>query len=242
VLGVDLWTLAALAAALFVGSSLQGVVGLGLGLVLAPVIGLTEPELLPGLALWLALVYPLLTLTRDWRSADARGLAWSLGARVPGTVAGVWLVTVIPTRVLNVLVGAMVLVAVALTARSLHLRQNRPTLVGAGFVSGITGTATSIGGPPLAIVYQRADPDVLRATLGVYFVAGAALSLVGLGVSGEMTMQEFHLFLLLTPVLVLGFLASGPMRARLDRVHVRRFLLTVCAASATLLILRSTLG
>ncbi len=44
--------------ALLVGSAIQGVVGLGVGLVLAPVIGLTEPELLPGLALWLAMVYP----------------------------------------------------------------------------------------------------------------------------------------------------------------------------------------
>lgn len=241
-LGVDPWTLAALAAALFVGASLQGVVGLGLGLVLAPVIGLTEPELLPGLALWLALVYPLLTLTRDWRHADRSGLAWALGARVPGTVAGVWLVTVTPTRMLNVLVGSVVLAAVVLTARSLRLRLNRPTLLGAGFVSGVTGTATSIGGPPLALVYQREAPDVLRATLGVYFVVGAAFSLLGLGVSGEMTVQEFQLFLLLTPVLVLGFLVSGPMRARLDRTHVRRFLLTVCAASATLLILRSVFG
>lgn len=242
VFGVDLVTLLALAGALFVGSALQGVVGLGLGLVLAPVIGLTEPELLPGLALWLAMVYPLLTLTRDWRHADRSGLAWALGARVPGTVAGVWLVWLLPTRLLNVAVGAMVLTAVLLTVRSVHLRLSRPSLIGAGFVSGITGTATSIGGPPLAIVYQREDPDVIRSTLGVYFVVGAAFSLVGLGVSGEMTTQELQLFLLLTPVLLLGFLASGPMRSRLDHGRVRGVLLSVCATSAVLLILRSVLA
>ncbi len=73
---------------------------------------------------------------------------------------------------LNVLVGVMVLVAVALTARAVDVRLNRPTLVGAGFVSGIAGTATSIGGPPLAIVYQREESDVLRSTLGVYFMVG----------------------------------------------------------------------
>lgn len=241
-LGVDPWTLAALAGALLVGSALQGVVGLGLGLVLAPVIGLTEPELLPGLALWLAMVYPALTLSRDWRSADRRGLAWALGARVPGTVVGVWLVAISPIRVLNVLVGAMVLVAVALTARAVDVRLTRPTLVGAGFVSGIAGTATSIGGPPLAIVYQREESDVLRSTLGVYFMVGAAFSLVGLGISGEMTLQEFHLFILLTPVLLAGFLISGPVRDHLDHGRVRRLLLSICAASATLLILRSVLG
>lgn len=241
-LGVDPWTLTALAVAVFVGSTLQGVVGLGLGLVLAPVIGLTAPELLPGLALFLAMVYPLLTLSRDWRSADRRGLAWSLGARVPGTLVGVWLVSVTPTRVLNVLVGATVLVAVVLTARSLRLRLTRPTLLGAGFVSGITGTATSIGGPPLALVYQREEPDVLRATLGVYFIVGAALSLVGLGLSGEITEQELHLFLLLTPVLLVGFLVSGTLRSWLDHDRVRRALLWVCGISAVALIVRSLLA
>jgi uncharacterized membrane protein YfcA len=241
-LGVDPWTLTALAVAVLVGSALQGVVGLGLGLVLAPVIGLTEPELLPGLALWLAMVYPLLTLSRDWRSADRRGLAWALGARVPGTVAGVWLVAVAPIRLLNVLVGAMVLVAVLVTAHAPRIELSRPTLVAAGFASGITGTATSIGGPPLAIIYQREDPDVLRSTLGAYFVLGAAFSLVGLGISGDMTLQEFHVSLLLTPLLLLGFLISGPMRARLDAARIRRFLLSVCAASAILLIVRSVLG
>ncbi len=161
---------------------------------------------------------------------------------MPGTVVGVWLVAISPIRVLNVLVGAMVLVAVALTARAVDLRLTRPTLLGAGFVSGIAGTATSIGGPPMAIVYQREESDVLRSTLGVYFIVGAAFSLVGLGISGEMTLQEFHLFLLLTPVLLVGFLISGPVRDHLDHGRVRRLLLSICAASATLLILRSVLG
>jgi uncharacterized membrane protein YfcA len=241
-LGVDPWTLTALAVAVFVGSAMQGAVGLGVGLVVAPVLGLTEPELLPGLALWLAVAYPLLTLTRDWRSADASGLAWALGARLPGTVVGVWLVAITPIKVLSVLVGAMVLVAVALTARSFHVKLTRGSLVGAGFVSGITGTATSIGGPPLAIVYQREETDVLRATLGVYFCVGAAFSLVGLGATGEMTLREFQLFLLLTPMLLLGFLVSGPIRERLDHARVRAALLSVCAAGAAVLIVRSVLG
>jgi uncharacterized membrane protein YfcA len=239
---VDLPMFLVLAVAVFVGSALQGVVGIGLGLVSAPIIGLTAPELLPGLALWVALFYPMLTLTRDWRHADPRGLTWALVARLPGTAVGVWLVAVAPDRLLKGLVGAMVLVAVAVTARSVHVKLTRPTLAGAGFVSGITGTSTSIDGPPLAIVYQREEPDVLRSTLGAYFVAGAAMSLVGLGVSGEMTVQEFQMFLFLTPVLLLGFLVSGPMRTRLDHARVRRVLLSVCAASATLLVVRALVG
>ena len=36
----------------------------------------------------------------------------------------------------------------------------------------ITGTATSIGGPPMAILYQHQPPKTIRTTLAVYFLAG----------------------------------------------------------------------
>jgi uncharacterized protein len=174
--GIELWAMIAIGAAVLVGATLQGVVGLGLGLIVAPVTGLVAPQLLPGLALWLAMLLPLFTLTRDWRSADGRGLCWALAARMPGTAIGVWLVWGLPVRALHILVGVVVLVAVALTGRSVRLPTTPTTLLGAGFISGITGTVSSIGGPPLALVYQHHATDTLRATLGVYFVLGAAFS------------------------------------------------------------------
>ena len=53
---------AVLAATLVVGAAVQGLVGLGLGLVAAPVVTLLEPSLMPDLLLWLALLLPLVTL------------------------------------------------------------------------------------------------------------------------------------------------------------------------------------
>jgi hypothetical protein len=49
---------AVLAATLVVGATVQGLVGLGLGLVAAPVTMLLEPSLMPDLLLWLALAPP----------------------------------------------------------------------------------------------------------------------------------------------------------------------------------------
>ena len=54
--GIEPWALIALVAAVLIGAAFPGVVGLGLGLVLAPVTGLVAPQLLPGLALWLAML------------------------------------------------------------------------------------------------------------------------------------------------------------------------------------------
>ncbi|MDN5854887.1 MAG: sulfite exporter TauE/SafE family protein [Actinomycetia bacterium] len=232
----------ALAVAVFVGATVQGVVGLGIGLVFAPVAGLIEPTLLPGVALWMALVMPVLTLFRDIDHADWRGLVWAVPARIPGTAVGVAVVVLASTRVIGVAVGTMVLIAIALSVHALDMRVSRASLLGAGFVSGVTGTATSIGGPPIALVYQHREPSQVRATLGVYFVLGAAFSLIGLTVAGDLTRHDILVALALLPFLLLGFASAMRLRGRVPVHRVRDAMLAVCAASALALVVRNLVG
>lgn len=238
-LGLDPWLVAILALTVLLGAAVQGLVGLGVGLVAAPVATILVPEMMPGLLLWLAVGMPLVTLAREHQAVDWRGLAWSVPARIPGTALGVWLVTRFSERELGIAVGVMVLLAVSLTVKTLRIPVNRGTLMTAGFVSGTTGTATSIGGPPIALLYQHRDPLEIRCTLAVYFVVGAALSLVGLGLAGSLDAQELLLALFLVPCLLGGFAVSGGLRRRVDSTHIRVAVLGVCGTSALLLLVRS---
>jgi len=238
-LGLDAWTVAALVAAVFVGAAVQSTVGLGVGLVAAPVTALLAPDLVPGLLLWLAAAMPVVTLARERDAVDWPGLLWALPARLPGTAVGVLLVTTFTEREIGLSVGLMVLVAVALTIHTLEIPVTRTSLVTAGFVSGVTGTATSIGGPPLALVYQHREPRQVRCTLAVYFLAGAAFSLVGLALAGTLELRELVLAVLLLPVLIVGFAFSGVLRSRVDPGHLRWGILIVCATGALALVVRS---
>lgn len=229
------------ALALLVGATVQTVVGLGLGLVAAPVTALVAPELMPGLLIALAMVLPCMTLVVEREEIHWPGLAWSLPTRLVGTTIGVWVVASFSDRSLGIAVGLMVLVAVALTWRAVRVPITRGTLVAAGLVSGVTGTATSIGGPPIALLYQHRPARQIRTTLAVYFLVGAALSLVGLTASGELTGQEVVLAAVLLPVVLAGALAGVPLRARLRPDVVRPAVLAVCAVSALALLVRSLL-
>jgi uncharacterized membrane protein YfcA len=240
--GVELWTLVAIGIAVFVGAAVQGAVGLGLGLIGAPVVGLLAPSLLPGVMLWLAGTYPLLTLWGEWGDADWRGLRWALIARVPGTALGVAVVAEVSRRALGIGVAVVVLLAVGLTMWMVRIPINRGTLLTAGVVSGIAGTARSIGGPPLALLYQRGSGPQVRATLAAYFVVGAALSLVGLGLAGQATARDLGVACVLAPCLPAGFAVAGPLRRHVDSGHTQVAVLVVCAASATVLLVRSVLG
>lgn len=238
-LGLDAWTVAALIGAVFVGAAVQSTVGLGVGLVAAPVTALLAPDLVPGLLLWLSAAMPVVTLVREHDAIDWPGLVWALPARLPGTAVGVLIVATLSERAIGLSVGVMVLVAVALTVHTLEIPVTRTSLVSAGFVSGVTGTATSIGGPPLALVYQHRDPRQVRCTLAVYFLAGATLSLIGLGLAGSLETRELVLAVALLPVLVVGFAFSKVLRRRVDPGHLRWGILAVCATGAVALVIRS---
>ena len=233
---------AVLAVAVTMGGLVQGAVGLGLGLVAAPVATLVHPSLMPGVMLWLAAAYPLLTLAREGRATDWRGLRWAFLGRLPGTVIGVAVVAVVSARLLSFLVGLTVLVAVLLTWRVVSLPMRRGVLLGAGLVSGVMGTATSIGGPPLALVYQHVTGARLRATMATYFAIGALLSLLGLAVVGELDAVDSLWALALAPFLVLGFLLADTVRRHVDAGRTRAAVLSVCAASAVALVVRSAFG
>jgi uncharacterized protein len=233
---------AVLAAAVTTGGVVQGAVGLGLGLVAAPVATLVDPALMPGVMLWLAAAYPVLTLAREGRAADWGGLSWAFVGRLPGTVLGVAVVSAVSARLLSLLVGLIVLLAVVLTWQVVSLPMRRDVLVGAGLVSGVMGTATSIGGPPLALVYQHVTGPRLRATMATYFFVGALLSLLGLSLVGELDAREGVWALGLAPFLVLGFLLADTVRRHVDAGRTRAAVLAVCAASAVALIVRSAFG
>ncbi|WP_232827284.1 sulfite exporter TauE/SafE family protein [Jiangella endophytica] len=231
-----------LAVAVFAGAAVQGAIGLGLGLLAAPVAALLAPELVPGTLLWLSMLLPVFTLAREWAHVDWWGLRWAFLGRVPATVLGAWIVSVSSPRVLSVVVGLVILVAVALTVRTIRLPMRRGVLAAAGAVSGISGTATSIGGPPLALVYQSELGPRVRSTLAVYFLFGAGFSLVALSVVGELGLTETKAALWLAPPMVAGFLAASALRAFVDGGRLRLAVMVVCAVSAVTLIVRSLAG
>jgi len=227
------------ALALLIGATVQSLVGLGLGLVAAPVVTVVQPDLMPELLLWLACAYPLVTLADERADIHWTGLGWSLPPRVLGTAIGVAAVATFSPRILGLLVAVIVLVAVLVTWLAVRPPITRGSLITAGLLSGFSGTATSIGGPPMAILYQDRPPRQIRTTLAVYFMVGAALSLAGLAIAGQLGLREALLAAVLAPVLPVGAALGRLLRRRLPSQHVRGVVLLVCAASAVVLLVRS---
>jgi len=100
------------------------------------------------------------------------------------------------------------------------------------------GTATSIGGPPLALLYQRQEGRVLRSTLAMAFVFGTAISLTGLAIAGAIEPWHLELALAMVPGLVGGLAVSRALGRRLDGPLLRPAVLGLATVAALVAVAR----
>jgi uncharacterized membrane protein YfcA len=235
-------TIALAGLAVAFGALVQGAVGFGLALVAAPLLAIVDPALVPVPLLLLATGHALLMLRREHGDTDWTGVGWALLGRLPGIALGVLAVAVLPPRWFTVAVAVIVLSCVALSVVRWRPRPTVAALLVAGVVSGAGGTASAIGGPPVALLYQDAKGPRVRATLAAYFAVGSALSLTGLLVGGQITGDALRAAALMVPFMIVGFALSSPARRLLDRGWTRPAVLAVACGGALALLARAAVG
>ena len=220
-----------------VGAMIQGSLGFGLGLVSAPALALIDATFIPGPLLLVGVAVTLTVFLRERGAVDWKGMKWAIFGRVIGTIAGGWAVVAFSKDAVIVLVAVLVLAGVLMTSIGWKIKTNRTTLSAAGLVSGVMGTLTSVGGPPMALVYQRETAQKLRATLAGFFLVGATFSLLTLAVSGGMSQHDFALGALMLPGYVIGMIANRWASRFLDKGYSRVAVLTFSALSSIVLLL-----
>ena len=85
-----------------------------------------------------------------------------------------------------------------------------------GTVAGVMDTTSSVGGPPLAFLYQREPGPILRSTLGATFLLGAGLSLTALTLADRVHPWHWALGIALTPAVGIGLVLSRGLHGRVD--------------------------
>lgn len=231
-----------LACVIAIAAFLQGVGGVGFAMFAAPVAAVFFPELVPGPLLALGGSVSLLAALRERQHIMPNVVATAVGGRVIGTVFAVFAMTQLNKHSLELLFGSFILIAVLLSISGLRIDPNRKNISIAGVSSGIMGTLTSVGAPPLAISMQNLAPVNLRASLGATLFLGASFSLLGLSLAGIFTRYEAILSAMLWPFMLLGFSLSSKVRHKVSAKAVKLLLLSVCSVSAVGLIAKALLN
>jgi uncharacterized protein len=163
---------------------------------------------------------------------------WALAGRVPGTILAGYLLAIISQSALVLLFGFMVLLGVAISLAGMRFPPLPKNLFMAGMLSAIMGTIATIGGPPMALVYQHNASEELRSTLSMYFIIGGIFSLLVLTAVGRFGMTELWMSLSLLPGIVFGYLASSKILPRLNGSIMRYLILGISTVSGLVVILR----
>ncbi|WP_314427350.1 sulfite exporter TauE/SafE family protein [uncultured Microbacterium sp.] len=227
---------ALLAAVILAASCLQGSIGFGMGMLAAPFIALIDASLLPVIVIMLATVVTLIVAVMDRAALDLRGAGWALAGRVPGTVLGAWLVAVMSTTLLSWAVAVVVLVGVLVSLRGWRPRVTRTSQAVAGALSGVMGTTTSVGGAPMAIIWQSSEGPRLRGTMSAFFLVGSSLSLVALFLWGAVPPHALATAGWMAPVAIVGVVVSRFVNRFLNRRRTRAIALGASALGALTLI------
>ena len=222
-----------------VGFTLQGAVGFGMGMLGSPLLILIDPRFVPGPVLASTMVFTALLTVREHHAIDLGGLRWAVGGRLAGTIPAAALLALLPADRLSLLFGGIVLLAVAISASGLHVEPRPASLLACGALSGLMGTIASIGGPPMALLYQHAPGARVRGTLSGLFLIGTSMSLGALVLVGRFGRDELRLSLALLPGALFGFVVSRRLASGLDRGYTRRAVLTIAAVAGLVVVVRS---
>lgn len=229
-------------AAVFTGAFIKGTTGFGFGMVAAPVMMIIDPVFVPGPLLVLAMMVSMLILVKEWRNIDVRGLSVALSGRIMGTFLAAVTISAIPLALYGIIFGILVLGAVMLSATRWHFASSVRNLIMGGVASGFMGTLTSIGAPPIALVYQHETVAVIRSTLAAFFMFGTAISIGALFLFGKFSIDHLFISILFIPPLLLGLWASNAIVAKINMTLMRYAILSLSGISSIVLIIRSAIA
>ena len=236
VLGLPPWLIAIAIAVVIIGSATQASIGIGLGLLAAPILTLIDPGFIPG-AISVCVLPLSVGMTLRERDHIDRSILRAVIGRFTGVVVGAIVLSRAGHGLIAIVVAVSVLLAVIGSASGLRFAPTRRNLVIAGTASGFSGTVAAIGGPPMALTYQNADPRTLRASLAAFNTIGSLFTIPSLVIAGVLGVRELRLALLLVPGVFVGLWLGRVGIARLPAHRVRSFVLLACASSAVALLL-----
>ena len=223
------------------GSALQSMSGLGLAVIASPILVLMNPNFLPAPILALGCILSLLSCIRYRHQLHFGNIRLALLGRIPGSIIGIVLLAAMPQLLFSICFSVFIMLSVLLSYRGISISHCSRNLLFAGFCSGLMGTTTSVGGPPIALVYQNSKLSTARAELGLFFLVGTLMSLILLSASGNINTQQLQLTLPLIPAVFVGFGLSLWLERYFKQAFLKPLIATVSLASCCLILLKAFL-
>lgn len=226
------------------GGVVQGCMGFGLAMVVAPPLLFIVPATTVVPAICLSNLPNNLLAAWSLRNKIGFGVVAPMAAgSALGIVGGIYLLKSLDGPLFKAFVGVVMVVIAALLMSGWRreLRNPRAALFPVGIASGFLSGTIAISGPPVVLFLTNLDipRDEFRANLFAYFTLTGGMTLLGFVVSGILT-REVTLFSLgLLPVVFVGTRIGLYLATRLRQALFQRLTLAAVAVMGLILFARN---
>jgi uncharacterized membrane protein YfcA len=175
---------------------------------------------------------------RERHAVHKNEIKWAVIGRFFGTILGAAILTIISKNKLSLLFGTVILFSLFIFVSGIRLKMSIFNLIFVGTISGFMGTTTSIGGPPMALLYQDKKGPQIRGTLSGIFIVGTIIAILSLIFINKFGLIELKVAALLIPGIFVGYYFSYYSSKILDKGYIRTTILIVSALTSTILIIK----
>ena len=220
------------------GAITQSAIGIGFGIP-AGILVLLEPSMVPSCIILMGSFLALSNAMLSYKDIIKVDLIYSYTGRVIGSILAMPLIFLtLGTDYYLIIFGVLLLIATYLSAKKWNIVATKKNITIAGTASGLMGTLTGIGGPPMAIVYQNSSAKKVVATLNMFFGIGALFSVLLFIYYDLINLPEVMKSIYLTPGLIIGtYIGRRKIIREFVNRNLKNLIIAVCFISAVVIIL-----
>jgi uncharacterized membrane protein YfcA len=220
------------------GAITQSAIGIGFGIP-AGILVLLEPSMVPSCIILMGSFLALSNAMLSYKDIIKVDLIYSYTGRVIGSILAMPLIFLtLGTDYYLIIFGVLLLIATYLSAKKWDIVATKKNITIAGTASGLMGTLTGIGGPPMAIVYQNSSAKKVVATLNMFFGIGALFSVLLFIYYDLINLPEVMKSIYLAPGLIIGtYIGRRKIIREFVNRNLKNLIIAVCFISAVVIIL-----
>lgn len=222
------------------GSLLQGLIGYGIGMFCAPLLFLISPTLVPAPLILISTIITVFMTIRDRGHLQFNQVSWAMRGSFFGILLAGLLLKVTSKEQFELAFGILILLAVLISVLGLVPKVNKITNTIAGFTSGLMGTITAVGGPPIALLYQHGDIKNIKANLTAFFLFVNIIAIITLSLIGQITTNTLMTVIFILPGMAVGLYISTKAAHIVKPTLIRRWILALSGMTAVITIIKSS--
>lgn len=187
----------------------------------------------------LSTVITLTMVMRDREHLQFHQVSWAMIGSFFGIVLAGLTLKVASKDQFELVFGVLILIAVLISVLGFIPKVNKKTNIIAGFSSGLMGTITGIGGPPMALLYQHGDIKNIKANLTAFFLFVNIVAIVTLALVGQITTSTLTIVAFSFPGMAIGFYISTKAHHIVNAHTIRQWILVLCTITSIIAIIKS---